>query len=307
MDRLDAMSIFAAVVEAGSFSAASRRLGVPLPSVSRKVAELEAHLNARLLIRTTRKLTLTDAGAAYLAASKNILEQVAEAERAASGEYLTPRGDLAIAAPIVFGRLHVLPAVTAFLAAFPDIDVQLVLADRNADLIGDQIDVAVRVGSLNDSSMMALRVGAVRQVVCARPDFLRSRGMPKTPADLAALPCVTFGATAATSWSFASKGRAMSVPVRSRLVVNTAEAAIDAAIAGVGIVRVLSYQVESAIHERRLRIVLADAEPPPLPVHLIHPAQSHTPLKLRRFLEFAAPRLKKALTDIERRLDPSRR
>ena len=307
MDRLDAMSIFAAVVEAGSFSAASRRLGVPLPSVSRKVAELEAHLNARLLIRTTRKLTLTDAGAAYLAASRNILEQVAEAERAASGEYLTPRGDLAIAAPIVFGRLHVLPAVTAFLAAFPDIDVQLVLADRNADLIGDRIDVAVRIGSLHDSSMMALRVGAVRQVVCASPDFLRSRGMPKTPGDLAALPCVTFAATATTCWSFASKGRAMSVPVRSRLVVNTAEAAIDAAIAGVGIVRVLSYQVESAIHERRLKIVLADAEPPPLPVHLIYPAQSHTPLKLRRFLEFAAPRLKKALADIERRLGPSPR
>ena len=307
MDRLDAMSIFAAVVEAGSFSAASRRLGVPLPSVSRKVAELEAHLNARLLIRTTRKLTLTDAGAAYLAASRNILEQVAEAERAASGEYLTPRGDLAIAAPIVFGRLHVLPAVTAFLAAFPDIDVQLVLADRNADLIGDQIDVAVRIGSLHDSSMMALRVGAVRQVVCASPEFLAARGAPKAPGDLAALPCVTFAATATTCWSFASKGRAMSVPVRSRLVVNTAEAAIDAAIAGVGIVRVLSYQVESAIHERRLKIVLADAEPPPLPVHLIYPAQSHTPLKLRRFLEFAAPRLKKALADIERRLGPSPR
>jgi DNA-binding transcriptional LysR family regulator len=308
MDRLDAMLIFAAVVEAGSLTAASRRLGVPLPSVSRKVAELEAHLNARLLIRTTRKLTLTDAGAAYLAASRNILEQVAEAERAASGEYLTPRGNLAIAAPIVFGRLHVLPAVTAFLAAFPNIDVQLVLADRNADLIGDQIDLAVRIGSLHDSSMVALRVGAVRQVVCASPAFLAARGMPKTPGDLAALPGVTFGATAMTSWSFASKGRAVRpVPVRSRLVVNTAEAAIDAAIAGVGIVRVLSYQVAAAIHERRLKIVLADAEPPPLPVHLIHPAQSHTPLKLRRFIEFAAPRLKKALAEIERRLSPSPR
>ena len=203
MDRLDAMSILAAVVEAGSFTAASRRLGVPLPTVSRKVAELEAHLRARLLIRTTRKLTLTDAGEAYLAASRNILEQVAEAERAVSGEYLTPRGDLAIAAPIVFGRLHVLPAVTAFLAAFPDIDVQLVLSDRNADLIGDQIDLAVRIGSLHDSSMVAVRVGSVRQVVCASPDFLATHGVPKTPGDLAALPCVTFGATAATSWSFA--------------------------------------------------------------------------------------------------------
>ncbi len=305
MDRLDAMSILTAVVEAGSFTAASRRLGVPLPTVSRKVAELEAHLRARLLIRTTRKLTLTDAGEAYLAASRKILEQVAEAERAVSGEYLTPRGDLAIAAPIVFGRLHVLPAVSAFLAAFPDIDVQLVLSDRNADMIGDQIDMAVRIGSLHDSSMVAVRVGSVRQVVCASPDFLSMHGVPKTPGDLAALPCVTFGATAATSWSFAAKGRAArSVPVRSRLVVNTAEAAIDAASAGVGIVRVLSYQAVSAMRERRLRIVLADVEPPPLPVHLIYPAQSHPPLKLRRFLEFAAPQLKKALAGIDRFLSP---
>ncbi len=140
MDRLEAMAILVAAVEAGSFTAASRRLGVPLPTVSRKVAELEARLKARLLIRTTRKLTLTDAGAAYLAATRKILDQVAEAERAAAGEYLTPRGDLAIAAPIVFGRLHVLPIVNAFLADFPDINVQLALSDRNADLVGDQLD-----------------------------------------------------------------------------------------------------------------------------------------------------------------------
>src|SRR5690606_21599280 len=150
---------------------------------SRRVAELEAHLHARLLIRTTRKLTLTDAGEAYLAAARKILDQVAEAERAASGEYLTPRGDLSIAAPIVFGRLHVLPIVTAFLAAFPDIDVQLVLSDRNADLIGDQIDMAVRIGPLADSSMIAARVGSVRYIVCASPDFLAALGTPKAPDD----------------------------------------------------------------------------------------------------------------------------
>jgi DNA-binding transcriptional LysR family regulator len=303
MDRLDAMAILIAAVEAGSFSAASRKLGVPLPTVSRKVADLEAHLRARLLIRTTRKLTLTDAGEAYLAAARTILEQVAEAERAASGEYLTPRGDLAIAAPIVFGRLHVLPVVTAFLADFPDINVQLVLSDRNADLIGDQLDMAVRIGPLADSSMIATRVGAVRHVACASPDFLAAHGVPKTPDDFAALPCVTFGTSATTSWSFASKSRtARSIPVRSRLVVNTAEAAIDAAIAGVGIARVLSYQVAPAIAERRLRIVLADYEPEPLPVHLLHPAQARPPLKLRRFLEFAAPRLKKTLAAIDKRM-----
>lgn len=303
VDRLEAMSIFVAAVEAGSFTAASRKLGVPLPTVSRKVAELETQLNARLLIRTTRKLTLTDAGEAYLAAARQILEQVAEAERAASGEYLTPRGDLAIAAPIVFGRLHVLPLVNEFLADFPDIDVQLVLSDRNADLVGDQLDMAVRIGALHDSSMIALRLGSVRQVVCASPDFLRAHGAPESPGDLASFPCVTFGTAPARSWTFASKrGSARAIPVRSRLVVNTAEAAIDAAIAGVGIVRVLSYQAAALVAERRLAIVLHDFEPEPLPVHLLHPAQPLPPLKLRRFLDFAAPRLKKALAAIERQV-----
>jgi DNA-binding transcriptional LysR family regulator len=304
VDRLEAMTILVAAVEAGSFTAASRRLGVPLPTVSRKVADLEAHLKARLLVRTTRRLTLTDAGEAYLAAARKILEQVGEAERAASGEYLVPRGDLAIAAPIVFGRLHVLPVATGFLAAFPEIDVQLVLSDRNADLVGDQLDVAVRIGALRDSSMIATRVGAVRHVVCATPDFLKHHGVPKTPDDLASLPCVTFGSGPIAPWTFASKGKAArSIPIRARLAVNTAEAAIDAAIAGVGIARVLSYQVASAVAERRLRILLADYEPEPLPVHLVYPAQaSHPPLKLRRFLEFAAPRLKKTLAAIERAL-----
>jgi DNA-binding transcriptional LysR family regulator len=303
MDRLEAMAILAATVEAGSFTAASRRLGVPLPTVSRKVAELEAHLQARLLIRTTRRLSLTDAGEAYLAATRKILEQVAEAERAASGEYLTPRGDLAIAAPIVFGRLHVLPMVSAFLAAFPDIDVQLVLSDRNADLVGDQLDLAVRIGPLHDSSMIAIRVGSVRHVVCASPAFLATHGVPKAPDDLTALPCVTFGSGPIAPWAFALRGRtARAIAIRARLAVNTAEAAVDAAIAGVGIVRVLSYQAAAAIAERRLKIVLASYEPEALPVHLLHPADRHPPLKLRRFLEFAAPRLRKALAAIDRRV-----
>lgn len=301
MDRLDAMAMLVAAVEAGSFTAASRKLGVPLPTLSRKVADLETRLSARLLIRTTRKLTLTDAGEAYLAAAKTILDQVAEAERAASGEYLTPRGDLVVAAPIVFGRLHVLPAVNAFLAAFTDINVQLVLSDRNADLIGEQLDMAVRIGALRDSSMIAMRVGAVRHVVCATPDFLKRHGTPKTPDDLATLPCVTFGSGPITPWTFASRGKAAhSIPIRARLAVNTAETAIDAAIAGVGIARVLSYQAAAAVAARRLRVVLASYEPEPLPVHLVHPAHAHLPLKLRSFLGFAAPRLKKALADVAR-------
>ena len=297
MYRLDAMSIFIAAVESGSFSAASRKLGVPLPTVSRKVADLEAHLNTRLLVRSTRKLALTDAGSAYLAACKTILEQVGEAERAAAGEYVSPKGDLIIAAPIVFGRLHVLPAVNDFLAMFPDINVQMVLSDRNADLIDDHIDMAVRIGTLPDSRMVATRVGFVRRVVCASPTFLAAHGTPKTPDDLAATPCITFGnMVSGSSWMFASKSRrpSRSVPVQPRLVVNTAEAAIDAAVAGVGITQVLSYQAALAIKDKRLKIVLADFEVEPLPVHVLYPAQTRPPLKLRSFLEFAVPRLRKA-------------
>lgn len=297
MDRLDAMSIFIAAVEAGSFSAASRRLGMPLPTVSRKVADLEAHLNTRLLIRSTRKLTLTDAGSAYLVASKNILEQVGEAERAAAGEYVMPKGDLIIAAPIVFGRLHVLPIVNDFLATFPDINVQMTLSDRNADLIDDHIDMAVRIGELPDSSMVATRVGFVRRVVCASPKFLMAYGAPKTPDDLADLPCITFGnIVSGSSWMFAAKSRrgVRPVPVQARLAVNTAEAAIDAAISGVGITQVLSYQVAQAIKDKRLKIVLKDFEVEPLRVHVLYPAQTRPPLKLRSFLEFAVPRLRKS-------------
>lgn len=300
MDRLEAMSILAAAVDTGSFSAASRRLGVPLPTVSRKVAELEKHLKAKLLVRSTRKLALTDAGASYLAASKRILEQVDDAEAAAAGEYSTPRGELAITAPIVFGRLHVLPVVCDFLARFSDIDVRMVLSDGNVSLIDDHIDLAVRIGALPDSSMMATRVGAVRRVVCGSPDFFAAHGTPKKPEDLAGLSCVTFaGAASSTSWTFArgrGRGRAQPVQVRARLAVNTAEAALDAAIKGIGLTRVLSYQAARPVREGKLRIVLQKFEPAPMPVSLLHAGQDLVALKICSFLDFAAPRLRKALS-----------
>ncbi len=298
MDRLEAMSLLVAAAETGSLSAAGRKLKVPLATVSRKVSELEARMNARLLIRSSRKLTLTDAGAAYVAACKRILEQVGEAERAASGEYSAPRGDLVVTAPVVFGRLHVLPAVTAFLAEYPDIDVRMLLSDRNVHLIDDQIDVAVRIGVLADSSFVATRVGSVRLVVCGSPAFFARHGTPKTPADLAALDCVTFdGLTPAASWTFTAPDRKtqLAIPIRARLSVNTAEAAIDAAIAGIGLTRVLSYQVAGAVAQRQLRIVLADCEREPLPVNLVHVGQGVLPRKIRAFLDFTAPHLRARL------------
>jgi DNA-binding transcriptional LysR family regulator len=298
MDRLEAMSILLAAVDAGSFSAASRKLGVPLPTVSRKVAELEKHLEAKLLTRSTRKLALTDAGADYVAACKRILEQVGDAEAAAAGEYSTPRGELAITAPIVFGRLHVLPVVCDFLARFSDIDVRMALSDRNVNLIDDHIDLAVRIGALPDSTMMATRVGAVRRVACGSPGFFAAHGTPKKPQDLAGLPCVTFaGMAGGTSWTFPrGRGVARPVQIRPRLAVNTAEAALDAAIKGIGLTRVLSYQAARAVREGKLRIVLRAFEPAPMPVNLLYAGQDPVALKIRSFIDFAAPRLRKSLS-----------
>jgi DNA-binding transcriptional LysR family regulator len=301
MDRLEAMSLLIAAVEAGSFSAASRKLGVPLPTISRKVAELEGHLGTRILLRSTRKLTLTDAGMNYLAACKRILEQVSEAETEAAGEYSAPKGELVITAPIVFGRLHVVPLVNDFLISFPEINVRMMLADRSVNLLDDHIDMAVRIGALADSSMVATRVGSVRRIVCGSPGYFASHGTPRTPDDLAQLTCVTFsGLPAGASWAFkAGRGLVQAAPPRCRLNVNTAEAAIDSALAGVGITHVLSYQVAQAVSDGRLVPVLTEFEADPIPVHLVHAGQGLLPLKMRRFLDFAVPRLRRVLGNLK--------
>jgi DNA-binding transcriptional LysR family regulator len=296
MDRLDAMATLLAAVETGSLSGASRRLGMPLATVSRKVSDLEAHLRTRLVNRTSRRLTLTDAGRSYVAACKQILEQVDEAERAAAGEYSAPRGDLVITAPIVFGRLHVLPIVLDFLKVYPEIDIRLMLADGMVNLQEDPIDLAVRIGDLPDSSLIAIRVGAIGRVVCASPSYFAERGTPTAPADLAGHDCITFLGSP-NKWTFASGRSTVAVAIHSRLVVNTAEAAIDAAIAGVGITRVLSYQVADAVRAGLLTLALEAFEPPVSPVSLVHAGSGLVPLKLRAFLDFAAPRLKAKLPD----------
>jgi DNA-binding transcriptional LysR family regulator len=296
MDRLEAMAVLLAAVDAGSLSAAARRLGLPLATVSRRVAELEAHLGARLLTRSSRRLTLTDAGRSYAAAAKRILEEVGEAERAAAGEYSAPKGELIVTAPIVFGRLHVLPVVMDFLRAYPEIAVRLVQVDRVIDLQENHVDLAVRIAELPDSSLIALRVGSIRRVVCASPDYFAARGTPRRPADLAAHDCVTFeGPIAPDIWAFASGETAATIPIRPRLIVNTAEAAVDAAVAGLGVTRVLSYQAAEALSAGTLALALQDFEPPPSPVSLVYAGQGLLPQKLRAFLDFAAPRLKARL------------
>ena len=293
MDRLESMSMLVAAADAGSISAAARRLGRPLATVSRRISDLEAHLGTRLLNRSSRRLTLTDAGRSYVAACQRILEDVQEAERAATGEYSAPRGQLTVTAPIVLGRLHVLPVVSEFLAAYPEIDIRMVLADRVVNLFEEQFDLAVRIGDLPDSSLIATRVGAIRRVICASPAYLSARGTPENPNDLSQHDCVTFeGLMAPEAWTFTVGKTVMSVPIRSRLVINTAEAAIDAAIAGLGLTRVLSYQVATALEVARLAVVLEEFEPSPSPVSLVYGGGRLLPLKLRAFIDFAAPRLK---------------
>jgi DNA-binding transcriptional LysR family regulator len=300
MDRFESMSTLLAAVEGGSLSAASRKLGMPLATVSRKVSELEAHLRTRLINRTSRRLMLTDAGRSYVAACKRILEDVGEAERAAAGEYMAPRGDLTVTASIVFGRLHVLPVVIEFLKAYPDIDIRVALADRVVNLREDDIDLAIRIGELPDSSLVATRVGAIRRVVCGSPAYFAHRGTPKSPGELSTHDCITFdGLMSPDVWKFAVGKSIVSVAIHSRLTVNTAEAAIDAAIAEVGITRVLSYQVASALRAGTLALALREFEPKPWPVSLVYGGQGLLPLKLRAFLDFAAPRLKARLARSE--------
>lgn len=297
MNQLEALRAFVTAVDAGSLSAAARELATPLPTLSRKVAELEAHVATRLFVRTSRRLVVTEAGQAYAITARRILEELAEADRVAGGELTVPRGELAIAAPLVFGRLHVLPIVSELLRAYPEIRARLVLSDRIANLVEDHLDLAVRIGELADSSAIALRVGSVRRVTCASPGFLAAHGKPKRPADLATAHTIDFtqGPGETHEWRFAEER----VAIRPRLVVNTAEAAIDAAIAGLGIVRVLSYQVRAAERAHQLERVLVAHEPSAVPVSLVRPSsvtpRAQPPAKVRAFLDLALKRLKPIL------------
>ena len=296
MDRLEAMTILLAAADTGSLSAASRQLRIPIATVSRRVSELERHLKVRLLVRGNRKLALTDAGRSFVTSCRRIMEDIAEAERSASGEYLTPRGELTISAPQGMGRTHAVPVIAEFLRLYPEIRVRVLLNDQIASLQEEHIDLALRVGELPDSSMIARRVGQIRQVLCASPAYLKDRSRPETPADLEAHDCIAHeGLATGTKWEFYSAGHSQIVPIAPRLVVNAVEAALVAALAGAGVARVLSYQINDLVKSGSLETLLEAYEPNPTPVSLVYMGQRDMPLKLRAFLDFALPRLKKRL------------
>lgn len=294
------MSIVLLTVEKGSLTAAAKALNMPLPTVSRKVNELEAHLGTKLLQRSTRKLTLTDAGRNYIDGAKRIMSEIEEIERAASGEYTAPRGELVLTAPFLFGQMFVLPIVTDFLAAYPEINVRLLLTDQSLHLQDDRVDMAVRLGPLPDNSMIATRVGSMDTHVCASPELLAVHGMPKHPRDLEALPCVIFAGPATTTWSFRDPHAAREFDVRivPRLSVTSAESAVQAAIRRTGFTRVYRYHCADALSTGALIRVLKKFETKAIPVHLLHAAHGLLPLKMRVFLDFAASQLRSALSKL---------
>jgi len=296
MDRFEAMAVFSSVAELGSFAAAARHHGLSPAAVTRAVGGLEARLGARLLTRTTRHVALTDAGRGYLDDCRRILHEVEQAEAVAGGNHAIPKGALAVTAPTQFGRLHLGPALPAFLARYGDLAVSVLLVDRLVDLVEEGIDVGVRIGALASTALVAVRLGEVRRVVVGAPDYLEASGVPTSLDDLARhrLIAPTSLMTAA-NWGFIVEGKSVAVRVRARLAASQPDVAIDAARAGFGLTRVPLYQVADDVRAGRLRVVLDPFEEPPLPVHLITIDGRRAAAKVRAFVDFMGPRLRAAL------------
>ncbi len=255
-------------------------------------------LGTRLLIRTTRKLTLTDAGIAYVAAARRILDLVREQEREATGEFATAKGELVVTAPVQLGRLHVLPVINQFLAQYPDITVRLLLSDRNIDLIDSHADLAVRIGELADSSMIATRIGSLRPVVCASPAFLGQHTLPREPDDLVKYSCIVFNSPYLSPWRFRlpATHKVYLLEVKPRLEVTSPDAAVSAAVDNVGITFVFEHDADEALRNGQLEILLPQFEVEPVPVHLVHVSRNLMAVKLRHFIDFAAPRLRESMS-----------
>ncbi|MCP1550426.1 MULTISPECIES: LysR family transcriptional regulator [Methylorubrum] len=292
MDRLQGMRVFVRVAESGGFAGAGRALAVSPAAVTRAVAALEAMIGARLFIRTTRSVKLTEAGGRYLEDCRRILAEIAEAEATAAGSAATPSGVLTLTAPVQFGRLYVLPVATDYLARHPAVAVRALFLDRIVNLIEEGIDVGVRIGHLADSGLTATRVGSVRRVVCAAPSYLERYGVPQTPRDLRDHAVIgSSNPGALPEWRFGPERRS-TVNVHPRLVCNTVDAALAAALDGWGIARLLSYQVAAAVAEGRLRILLGEDEEAPVPIHVVSPEGRRAPAKTRAFVDLAAARLR---------------
>jgi DNA-binding transcriptional LysR family regulator len=286
MDRIDAMQAFVAVADLQGFAPAARKLGLSPSGVTRLIAALEDRLGARLLQRTTRKVALTDVGARYLERARRILGDVEEAEGSVQDERTTPSGRLVVSAPVGFGRLHVSPVMSAYLKRYPEVAGELRLSDSVINLLEEGVDLAVRIGHLPDSSLVARHVGEMRQVVVASSGYLKKRGEPKAPEAIASHDTIQFGAMAASQdWRFVEDGREVRVACTPRFTTNSADAALQYAEQGGGLTRVLAYQAVDAIKAGRLRVVLAKFEQPPRPIHIVYPTSRLLSAKVRTFVD----------------------
>jgi len=283
MDRLDAMQAFVAVADLQGFAPAARKLGLSPSGVTRLIAALEQRLGARLLQRTTRSVTLTDVGTRYLERARRILADVEEAERSAEGERTRPSGRLVVSAPIGFGRLHVSPVMSKYLARHAEVSAELRLSDRMINLVEDGVDLAVRIGHLPDSTLVARHVGEMRRMVVASNAYLKRRGEPKTPQAIASHDTIQFGV--APDWRFVEDGREIRVASTPRLATNSFDAAIQYAEQGGGLTRVMAYQAAEALKRGRLKIVLAQFEQPALPIHIVYPTSRLLSAKVRAFID----------------------
>lgn len=285
MDKLKAMAVFVAIAEAGSLSGAARASGASLPSVVRTLAALEAELGVRLFNRTTRRIALTEEGRSYLDSCRHLLAALAEAESTLHAGAEVPAGLLTVTAPVLFGQLHVAPAVTRFLQRHPQMRCRVLLHDRIVNLLEEGVDVGVRIGALEDSSLVALPVGQLRRVVAASPDYLARLPAPLThPRQLVQANCLEFTGRPSGWATFHERGRAFDVPLRGNLAFNHIAPIVDACVAGLGVGIFMSYQVAAPLADGRLRCVLEDFEPPPRPVSLVYPHAQRLPARVRAFV-----------------------
>lgn len=293
MDRFQEMQIFMAVAEEEGFAAAARRLNISPPSVTRAVAAMEERIGTQLLSRTTRSLHLTEAGQRYLEDCRRILSEIDEAEEAAAGSYLVPCGHLTVTASVLFGELYIAPLLADYLDQFPSVHLNALLVDRVVSMADEGIDVAIRIGHLHENSQHAIKVGEVRQVVCAAPAYFQRYGRPKHPGELSSANIVMSSASHLLSdWQFVNDGNALSFRFEPRLVVTANQAAINIACLGWGITRVLSYQVASRVASGELEVVLQDFEPPALPIQVVYQKSNRVPAKVRTFVDFLVDRLR---------------
>ncbi len=290
MDRLQLMTVFVAVAEEQSFAGGARRLNMSPPAVTRAIAALEDRLGIKLLTRTTRYVRVTDAGQRYLEDARRIINEVDEADEAAAGINAEPRGQLAITAPVLFGKLFVIPGIVDYLQRYPDMEISAVFLDRIVNLLEEGFDVGIRIGELPDSSMKAIRVGSIRRVVCASPAYLAKHGAPDKPSDLAKHLVVAASAVSpAIEWKFAG---GLVVRVKPRLTVSSNDSAIAAVLLGMGVTRLLSYQIASYQASGQLQTILSEFEPEPLPIHVIHREGRYASAKVRSFVDLMVAKLR---------------